>query len=77
MQTMKPTAVAAFIVLLCAALAVGEQRPPAPDVEIVFWQSIADSKDITDLEDYLRQFPAGTFARLAHRRGTAVLRLPM
>jgi len=40
--------------------------------EIVFWQSIQDSKDSADYADYLAQFPKGAFARLAKRRLAAL-----
>ena len=36
--------------------------------EIVFWQSIAGSRDPADFEAYLKQFPQGSFASLAHVR---------
>jgi formylglycine-generating enzyme required for sulfatase activity len=38
--------------------------------EMMFWQSIQNSTDPTDFEDYIAQFPSGTFARLAKRRAT-------
>ena len=38
--------------------------------EVAFWQSIQNSTDPTDFEDYIAQFPSGTFARLAKRRAT-------
>ena len=40
--------------------------------ETVFWESIRESTDAADLEDYLRQFPDGTFARMARRRMDAL-----
>ena len=46
-------------------------RPPA-EAEILFWQTIAESEDSADYEDYLRRFPDGTFARLARRRMEAL-----
>ena len=36
--------------------------------EVAFWQSIEDSTDPADFEDYLRRFPDGTFASLAGRK---------
>ncbi|MDP6390785.1 MAG: caspase family protein [Alphaproteobacteria bacterium] len=36
--------------------------------EVAFWQSIEDSTDPADFEDYLRRFPNGTFASLAGRK---------
>lgn len=47
--------------------------PPATaEHEMVFWQSIADSKNPVEFEAYLSQFPDGVFraeARLAALRG--------
>jgi tripartite-type tricarboxylate transporter receptor subunit TctC len=37
-------------------------------IELTFWGSIKDSKDAADYQDYLAQFPRGSFARLAKRR---------
>ena len=37
-------------------------------LELAFWQSVKDSADPADFQDYLAQFPGGTFARLARRR---------
>ena len=39
--------------------------------DIVFWQTIVDSEDPRDFEDYLEQFPDGQFVALAHRRHQA------
>jgi len=36
--------------------------------EMMFWQSIQNSTDPADFEDYVAQFPNGTFARIAKRR---------
>lgn len=36
--------------------------------ELLFWQSIQDSKDARDFEDFLRQFPQGPFSGVARRR---------
>ncbi|MGB0750260.1 MAG: SUMF1/EgtB/PvdO family nonheme iron enzyme [Magnetospiraceae bacterium] len=50
--------------------------PTAPiDKETVFWNSVKESRSPEDFEDYLSQFPDGTFAPLAKRR-MAVLRRP-
>jgi hypothetical protein len=49
--------------------------PPAPvkqDPEIVFWQSIEKSKTAADFEEYLKQYPKGQFAGLAHNRLAAL-----
>ena len=42
--------------------------PPPAEAENLFWQSISESEDPADFEDYLRLFPDGTFASLARRR---------
>ena len=47
-----------------------------PELEIVFWQSIANSTNPAEFEAYLEQFPGGAFralaeARLAALRGSA------
>jgi formylglycine-generating enzyme required for sulfatase activity len=49
--------------------------PPAPDRDVVFWQSIQNSQRAEEFEAYLRQFPQGTFADLARAR-IAALRAP-
>jgi hypothetical protein len=41
---------------------------PGTSAEVVFWQSIQNSKNQADFEDYLAEFPNGTFSRLAKRR---------
>ena len=52
-------------------------RPFSPsaagaDIDALFWQSVKDSEDAADFEDYLAQFPRGTFASLAKRRMKAL-----
>ncbi len=45
--------------------------PPTSDgqsAEMLFWQSIKDSKDAEDFGDYVAQYPNGAFASLAKRR---------
>ena len=39
-----------------------------PDTEALYWASIVDSADPILFEDYLNQFPDGTFASIATRR---------
>ena len=41
---------------------------PSPDSEVVFWQSIKDSKSAADYKAYLEKWPQGTFASLARLR---------
>jgi hypothetical protein len=48
------------------------KRDPSPDVEIVFWGSIKDSRNRSDFEAYLKQFPQGTFSDLARNRLTEI-----
>src|SRR5258706_14255939 len=42
--------------------------PSAADAEIVFWQTIATSKNPDDFAAYLQQYPDGKFAALAALR---------
>ncbi|MGI9412245.1 MAG: hypothetical protein ACR2PM_01150 [Hyphomicrobiales bacterium] len=42
-----------------------EEVSDAAAIEVVFWQSVKDSEDIREFEEYLKQFPDGTFAGLA------------
>jgi hypothetical protein len=56
--------------------------PPAPtqpslDAETVFWQSIAQGKNAADFDEYLRQYPQGRFAGLAHNRLAALRPAPV
>ena len=48
------------------------QQPPSPsassEVEVVFWQSIANSTNAAEFEAYLRRFPNGMFSELAQIR---------
>ena len=44
----------------------------APDRETVFWQSIQYSNRPADFQEYLRQYPNGTFAGLARSRSVAL-----
>lgn len=47
--------------------------PPSPDTETVFWQSVSQSTNPADFEEYLRKYPNGQFAGLA-RNKLALLR---
>ena len=42
--------------------------PAVPNVEIVYWQSVVNSKDPEVLQSYLNQYPNGQFAALAKVR---------
>ena len=53
------------------AVSAAQQRPSSPstsEVEVVFWQSIADSTNPAEFEAYLRRFPNGMFTELAQIR---------
>ena len=52
------------------AVPTAQQQSPAAsaEVELVFWQSIADSTNPAEFEAYLRRFPNGTFSDLAQIR---------
>jgi hypothetical protein len=45
-----------------------EAAAPAIDADALFWQSIAQSSNRSDFEEYLRQYPQGRFAGLARNR---------
>jgi hypothetical protein len=51
-----------------ATIASPTPSPASPDTETVFWQSIMNSTDPKDYQDYLQQFPNGHFAAIARRR---------
>ena len=58
--------------------ATGQSAVPSAsssEVEVVFWQSIANSTNPVEFEAYLAQFPSGVFQALAEAR-LAVLRSP-
>jgi uncharacterized caspase-like protein len=63
-----------------AVAAVAPAVPTAPSApraataerEALFWKSIQESTRPEDFEEYLRQFPRGTFAGLARRRAEAL-----
>jgi carboxyl-terminal processing protease len=40
----------------------------APDAELLFWQSIRESRDAEDFNAYLRKYPAGQFSDIARNR---------
>ncbi len=47
-------------------------RAPSNTAELAFWQSVQNSKRISDFEAYLTQFPKGVFAPLAQSRIAAL-----
>ena len=53
---------------------VAEQAPRdgTVEAELLFWQSIKDSKDPLDFQAYLVRFPNGVFVDLARRRASTV-----
>jgi hypothetical protein len=51
-----------------AAPAPTPAAPAARDAEVVFWESIQNSRDPRAFEDYLRRFPNGLYAGLAALR---------
>lgn len=56
-----------------ASPAVAEAvAPSAAAIELAFWQSIGASLDPSDFEEYLRRYPAGSFAGLARNRLAAL-----
>ena len=55
--------------------AAQQSSPASSQVEVVFWQSIANSTNPAEFEAYLAQFPDGVFRALAQAR-LATLRSP-
>ena len=51
-----------------AAASTSPVEPSDAGVEIMFWESIRDSKDPADFTAYLEQFPQGAFTGLARSR---------
>ena len=51
-----------------AAVPPAAPVPAAPNVEIIYWQSVSGSKDPAVLQSYLDQYPNGQFAALAKVR---------
>ena len=45
------------------------------DAELLFWQSIVNSTDPADFQDYLTQYPDGSFTSLARRKIATLQRL--
>lgn len=68
------------IAALAPPAPVEKPTPPAPtagrSVELLFWDSVKDSNSPADFEDYLAQFPDGTFTGLAQRRIAALKNPP-
>jgi hypothetical protein len=46
----------------------GQSRSVADDAELLFWKTIADSRDVADFHEYLSKFPNGFYAGLARNR---------
>ena len=67
------TAVAAPSSAVPPAAATAPSAPtPALDKEALFWDSIKDSKNPADFQEYLKEYPKGSFAGLAHNRLAAL-----
>jgi hypothetical protein len=56
--------------LFCAQRAgsAGGAEGRAQDAELLFWQSVRESKDAGDFSAYLRKYPTGQFADIAKNR---------
>lgn len=64
-----------------APASVGEAAPPpaprlaeAAAIELAYWESIKDSKDVADFSAYLEKYPGGQFVALARNRMAAATR---
>jgi Caspase domain len=54
-----------------ATIATPALPRPGPDpkqIELAYWESIKDSRDVADFQDYLKKYPQGEFAGLAANR---------
>lgn len=68
LKTRVPAAPAAELAEPVAAAPTSPVDPTDAGVEVMFWESIRDSKDPADFTAYLEQFPQGTFTVLARNR---------
>lgn len=60
---------AAFLLAsICATSLALAQTPSADSAEIVFWNSVKDTRNPAEIRAYLDKYPAGTFAALARIR---------
>jgi adenylate cyclase len=70
----EPTLEPSDAVPVAPASSPAEQHADDPaEFELAFWESIKDSKDPTEFEAYLEQYPSGAFTALAEARLQAVL----
>ncbi|MFV3077698.1 hypothetical protein [Niveispirillum fermenti] len=60
----------AFLLILAACTVPPQPAPVPVDAEVVFWESIRDSKDAAEYRAYLDAYPDGRFAALARIRAT-------
>ncbi|HEY4973603.1 MAG TPA: caspase family protein, partial [Steroidobacteraceae bacterium] len=51
-----------------AVIAPQRSGPDPKQIELAYWESIKDSKDAADFQDYLKKYPQGEFAGLAANR---------
>ena len=59
------------------AMPPGEGGRVVQSPEIVFWQSVANSRNPADYDAYVQQFPNGTFVPLAHARIASLAMAPV
>jgi hypothetical protein len=74
------SATTAAIVLMAFAGGAAAQAPKGADpsaVEILFWETIRNSTNPADFEEYLKQYPDGKFAGLARIRVRAAAPAPL
>ncbi|WP_154667318.1 hypothetical protein [Niveispirillum irakense] len=59
--------------LMLAACTAPPPHHPAPDAELVFWESIRNSDNPAEFQAYLNAFPHGRFTELARLRLQAIV----
>lgn len=59
--------------LVLAACTAPPQHHPAPDAELVFWESIRNNDNPAEFQAYLNAYPRGRFTELARLRLQAIV----
>jgi hypothetical protein len=63
------TALALVLALALSGCVIKKsERPPPPDADLIFWESVRSSADAREYQLYLKNFPSGRFAEIAALR---------